>query len=171
MDFFEVIKRRRSVRKYLSTPVPDVIIEKILDVGRIAPSAANKQPWHFILIREESQRVKLKTAYDRSWLLEAPVILIVCVDTQAGWIREDEKEYATVDAAIAMQAMILAATNEGLGTCWIANFKEEDLKNALAIPKHITPIVMTPIGYPDPEEKMRPFTRKNLDEILHREKW
>ena len=171
MDFFEVIKKRRSIRKYLDTPIPKESLQRILEVGRISPSAANKQPWYFIVIKDKNQRMKLKTTYDREWFLNAPVILIVCVDPSAGWMRADGEGYAKVDASIAMHAMILAATNEGLGTCWIANFNETELKKTLHIPEHIKPIAMTPIGYPDPEGKIRPFSRKNLDEILHQERW
>ncbi|MFX0092472.1 MAG: nitroreductase family protein [Candidatus Hodarchaeota archaeon] len=171
MEFLEVIKTRRSIRKYLETPVPDESLQRILDVGRIAPSAANKQPWHFILIKDKTQQLKIKPAYDREWLQNAPVILIVCVDINKGWTRADGREYSTVDAAITMHSMILAAANEGLGTCWIANFKELELKKVLNIPENITPIAMTPIGYPDSEEKLRPFERKTLKEILHEENW
>jgi nitroreductase len=112
----------------------------------------------------------MKDAYDRSWFIEAPVILVVCADPSVAWIRSDGEPYWKVDAAIAMQNMILQATAEGLGTCWIGAFDEAAAKRILNIPGDIRVVAMTPLGYPD-EVKGKVANRKAINDILHTDKW
>jgi nitroreductase len=131
--------------------------------------AVNKQPWHFILITDPEIRNRMKEAYDARWFYEAPVIIVVCVDPTIAAIRDGEN-FWMVDGAIALQSMVLQATEEGLGTCWIGAFHEAVVRKILAIPPHIRVLVMTPLGYPD--EVKEPVTkRKKMEEILHQNKW
>jgi nitroreductase len=102
--------------------------------------------------------------------MQAPAIIVACADPKKAWKRNDGEEYWKVDAAIAMQNLVLAATELGLGTCWIAVFNEKAVKKALNIPKHIRVVAMTPLGYPD-EDKGPVTDRKTLNEIVHFEKW
>jgi len=164
MEFYEVVKIRRSVRKYKATPVEQEKLDRILEAARSAPSAANIQPCRFFVLLNADLRHQLKAAYAPDWFHTAPVILVGCVDTTQAWRRSDGKSYADVDLAIAMEHVILAATAEGLGTCWIGAFKPEPVRQLLELPPGLEPIAMTPIGYPD--EQPAPKRRKPLSEIV-----
>lgn len=170
MDVYETITVRRSIRKYQTRPIEDDKVVRVLEAGRLSPSAANRQPWHFIVITDPQVRARMQAVYDREWFTEAPIILVVCVDPRGAWVRRDGEPYWKVDAAIALQSMILQATAEGLGTCWIGAFDEAVAKQVLGIPRHIRVVAMTPLGYPD-EAKGRVTNRKVIDDMLHNNKW
>jgi len=164
MDFYEVIQGRRSVRKYKTDPVDDDKLQRILNAARLAPSAANRQPISFIVVRDDKIKRKLKDAYSQEWFYTAPVIICACTLSDKAWKRNDGKAYVDVDAAIAMDHLILAATAEGLGTCWIAAFKPGIVKEVLNIPDDLEPLILTPLGYPEIIPK--PTYRKPLNEIV-----
>ena len=164
MEFHDVIRSRRSIRAYRSDPVEEDKLERILEAARRAPSAANRQPVCFYVIREEETRSALLEAYSQQWFANAPVIICACSRPEEAWRRSDGKSYADVDLTIAMDHLILAATAEGLGTCWIGAFKPEPLRRLLGIPDELEPVALTPLGYPDEEPAERP--RKDLDEIV-----
>ena len=163
MDFYEVVKTRRSVRAYGTEPVEDDKLKRILEAARLAPTAANRQPLHFYVIRDPQTRQKLLEAYSQQWFADAPVIICACARPSEGWVRMDGKCYADVDATIAMDHLILAATAEGLGTCWIGAFNPPRLREVLSIPEELEPVAMTPLGYPAVQPTAKP--RKPLDEI------
>jgi len=170
MTFRELAIQRISVRGYRPDPVPDQILQEILDTARMAPSAANRQPWHVVVLRDESRRRAVYSAYPRDWLLTAPVLLVVCVEPSAAWVRsEDQWNAAEGDGAIFMTHLILAAAEHGLGTCWIAAFSPRRLREVLQLPSHIVPLAITPLGYP--ADSGRPKQRKPLDAIMHWEQW
>ena len=169
MDVNEVIRVRRSIRKYKVKRIEEEKLFRVLEAGRLSPSAANRQPWHFIMITDPEIRGMMKEAYGRSWFYEAPVIIVVCVDPNIAGVRDGEN-FWKVDGAIAMQSMILQATEEGLGTCWIGAFHEAVVRKILEIPSHIRVLAMTPLGYPD-EVKEKVTKRKKMEEILHKNKW
>jgi nitroreductase len=164
MDFYEVIQGRRSVRKYKTDPVDDGKLQRILNAARLAPSAANRQPISFIVVRDDKIKRKLKDAYSQEWFYTAPVIICACTLSDKAWKRNDGKAYVDVDVAIAMDHLILAATAEGLGTCWIAAFKPNIVKEVLSIPDDLEPLILTPLGYP--ETIPEPTYRKPLNEIV-----
>lgn len=166
----DLTRNRRSIRKYKPSPIEKEKLDRILEAGRLAPSAANKQPWHFIIVTDERLRRSLREAYDQDWFVSAPVILIVCADPNVSWQRTDGEEYWKVDAAIAMQNMICQAWDEGIGSCWIAAFNESPAKEILHIPDHIRVAVMTPLGYPD-ETKGEVTNRKPKSDITHYDGW
>ena len=170
MDVFTVISTRRSIRNYHTTPVPEESLARILEAGRLAPSAANRQPWHFLVISDPAIRRQMQDAYNRDWFSDAPLILVVCADPRDAWTRADGEEFWKVDATIALQTMILQATAEGLGTCWIGAFNEATVKHILQIPDPIRVVAMTPIGYPG-ERKNSVSNRKALQTFLHRDTW
>jgi nitroreductase len=170
LDTFEAIKTRRSIRVYQDKPVEAQKLEKILEAGRLSPSAVNFQPWDFIVVKDEAAKTRLYTAYDRPWIQKAPLIIVVCATPQKAWKRRDGEEFWKIDAAIATQTMLLAAAAEGLGTCWIGAFDEEKVKQALGIPADVRVVAMTPLGYAD-EQKGPVVERKRLAEILHYDKW
>ena len=163
MDFYDVIKQRRSVRAYRSTPVEQEKLARVLEAARLAPTAANRQPIQLYVIRKKELRRRLMEAYSQQWFADAPIIICACARPSEAWARMDGKSYADVDTTIAMDHLILAATAEGLGTCWIGAFNPERLREVLGIPTELEPVALTPLGYPAAEPGAT--SRKPLDDI------
>jgi nitroreductase len=149
MTFIELAKRRYSCRNYDSRAVEQDNLYLILEAGRIAPSAVNFQPWHFIVIREKANLNKIHSVYHREWFQSAPSVIVICGDHNQSWKREkDGKDHCDVDIAIAVDHMTLQATELGLATCWICNFDKEKTTEVLNLPPYLEPIVILPVGYP-----------------------
>jgi nitroreductase len=169
MDFLDVLSTRESIRSYdpMQTVAKDILI-KILDAGRLAPSAANKQPWRFVLASSEEKLVKVKACYDKPWFHDAPHILIVVGNKQQSWIRRyDNRNFIETDLAIALDHMILTATNEGIGTCWISNFQQDVLYAALDLKENECVYGLTPLGYPKSDYSKKGYKeRKSFDEVV-----
>jgi nitroreductase len=167
-NFNTLAKQRFSSRKYLNKPVEEEKLIKVLEAGRIAPSAANKQPWIFYVIRDDKNRSTIAGAYHRDWLKNAPVIIVACADHKKGWIRSDGKDHCDIDLAIAIDHITLQATELGLATCWICNFQPARCKEILHLPDHIEPVAIIPLAYP--EDKADPdrhsSARKPLGDIV-----
>jgi nitroreductase len=169
MSFLDLVKQRFSCRSYQSKLVEVEKITQVLEAARWAPSACNFQPWYFIVVREPQARKALNAAYEADWFAAAPVALALCLDTKRCWKRGDGKSYGDVDIAITMDHLTLAATELGLGTCWLGAFKADVARKALALPDHVEPLVLTPLGYPAvtaPEKK-----RKELGEMVYWERF
>lgn len=168
MDFLQLAKSRYSCRSYKNVPVEKEKLERILEAGRVAPSACNLQPFYFIVITDEDLKEKVAATYGGRWLKEAPVIVVVCGDHSRSWKRADGKDHCDIDVAIAVDHMTLAATELGLGTCWICAFNAAKCRQVLTLPEHIEPVVLLPIGYP--ADKGNPdrheLQRKGLDAIV-----
>ncbi|HBA84344.1 MAG TPA: nitroreductase [Verrucomicrobia bacterium] len=169
MRFLDLAAKRASIRSYEPTPVPTELVDQVLEAGRLAPSACNRQPWHFLVLTEAESRKRLAEAYSKDWCLNAPVIILVCVETAKAWTRRDGVNYAWVDGAIAMDHMTLCATDLGLGTCWIGAFQNDKLREALQLPQGIEVVAFTPMGFP--KEAGAPKNRVPLELIVHRERW
>ena len=169
MHFKELIQKRYSVRSYKPDPVEDDKLNQILDAARLAPTAANRQPFQLIVIHTAGREEELRDIYDRDWFVQAPVVICACATPEPSWVRSDGKIYCEVDVAIAMDHLILAATDLGLGTCWIAAFDSSAASTILGLPEDVEPIAFTPLGYPDVEPK--PKKRKPLDELVRYENW
>ena len=172
-SFYELAKARYSVRSYKDIPVEEDKLQYILECGRIAPSAANYQPWHLIVIRDKEMLTALAKTYNRPWFLQAPVVVVICGDHQSGWKRADGKDHTDIDASIIIDHMTLAAAEQGLGTCWICNFDARACTEILQLPTHMEPIAYLPLGYPgkEPDDRTRHVARKKLEEIVHWEKF
>ena len=170
MDVFATIKKRRSIRLYAKKPVEEEKLNRILEAARLAPSADNNQPWRFVVVTDEEIKEKLRTSYDEEWFVSSPVIIVGCAVPNEAWVRMDGQEYWMVDVAIAMQNLILTATELGLGTCWVADFNETAARKALGLPLDIRVVAMTPLGYPA-EKKPPVKNRKPLSEIVHYDNW
>jgi len=166
MNFLDLAKKRCSVRAYLEKEVDDALLHRVLEAGRLAPSACNNQPWVFIVVRDKESRRRLDSVYGREWFLRAPVIVAVCCDRRSSWRRSDGKDFGDIDIAIAVDHMTLAAAEAGLGTCWIGNFNPANARAVLMLPQHIDPVVFTPIGYPD-NQALTKKTRKEPADIIH----
>jgi len=150
MEFYDLIRSRESVRNYdPDRPVSKEILERILDAGRLAPSACNIQPYKFLVISSSEKLKQVRACYNRDWFEEAPHILIVIGLQNQAWNRNyDGYNSIESDVAIALTHIILAAENEGIGTCWIAAYNPEILKEALNINKNQLIFGITPLGYP-----------------------
>lgn len=168
MSFLNLAKSRYSVRKYKDQPIEREKLLEILEAGRIAPSAVNFQPWHFIVLQDEIMRKEICETYKRNWLQHAPVIIVICGDHKTSWHRADEKDHCDIDIAIAVDHMTLAATDSGLGTCWVCDFDAAKCKEILSLPDHIEPIVLLPLGYPEGETDLNRHDqkRKKFEEIV-----
>ena len=171
-SFLELAETRRSVRAYKPDPVPEDLLQTVLEAGRLAPSACNKQPWRFIVVRSETGRRALGAAYAREWFWKAPVVIAVCILPGDAWTRSyDGKNYAMVDGALAMDHMMLAAAELGLGTCWIGAFDPAAVRETLGLPDGAEVVGMTPLGFPDVEPNPRVRSRRPLGEIAMKERW
>jgi nitroreductase len=161
LRFEEVIEKRRSIRRYKDTPVPKEKIFRVLEAARVAPSAGHRQPWHFIVVEEKETIRKLAKS---EWAAEAPVMIVGLADQVAspGWCLND--------LGIAIEHIVLAAANLGLGTCWMGQTGREDMiKSLLGIPDNFKVVAVVPVGVPD--ETPAPKERKSLDAIVSWEKY
>ena len=171
MDVFEAIEKRRSIRSYEPTSVPKEKLAKILEAARLAPSASNVQPRHFIVVTDAEMREALSAGMFAKFLKQAPVVIVACGDE-----KKSPKWYA-IDVAIAVENMVLAATGEALGTCWIGSFDEDKVRAILKIPKNLRVVVLLAIGYPSGKEGLGSKVirmvrkRKSLDEIVSIEEY
>jgi nitroreductase len=169
MDFYDVIRDRESIRNYdPDRPVDRAVLERILEAGRMAPSAANVQPWRFLLISSPKMLEKIRPCYQRSWFHEAPHVLVAVGNHKEAWVREtDGIDYLQTDLAIAMDHIVLAAENEGVATCWIAAFKLAVLKDILELKAEETVYTITPLGYPKAGFRKRgKKERKGFDRVV-----
>ena len=170
MEFNELIRRRYSVRAYKPDPVEDEKLGIVLEAARLAPTASNRQPFQIIVVHTQGRQAELAQMYHREWFAQAPLILCVCGVPAQTWVRsKDGKNSLQIDAAIVMDHIILAATDQGLGTCWIAAFDPVGVRQVLGLPDDVEPIVLTTLGYSadQPREKIR----KPLAELVRFEKW
>jgi nitroreductase len=168
MDFTKVISGRESIRSYDPTkPVDKAVLERILDAGRIAPSAANRQPWRFLLISSREMLSQIRKSYPKSWFIDAPHVLIVAGRTGEAWARQDGWNSIETDLAIAMDHMLLAAENEGVATCWVANYDPTVLRSTLSLSTEDRVYAITPLGYPRPGfAKKGQRQRKSLTDVV-----
>jgi len=169
MEFTKLIATRESVRDYNPLkPIPIHILEKILDAGRLAPSACNNQPWEFWVIQSPEMLRKVKECYHRQWFKDAPQILVIVGKIDEAWNRSyDNYNSIETDLAIAMTHIILAAENEGAGTCYIEAYDPAILRNALHLSENQIIFGITPLGYPhEGYVKKGIKTRKTLKEVV-----
>jgi len=163
MDVHQAIKIRRSVRNYKPDPVPEEKLRKVLEAARLAPSAHNEQEWKFVVVRDVKKRKQLSEAAGQSFIAKAPVIIVAVALEPEEVMSSGVPNYA-VDLAIAIDHMTLAAVEEGLGTCWVGAFSQEEVKKILGIPEKCKVVVLLPLGFP--ADKPKPKSRKNLEEIV-----
>lgn len=180
VEYKDVVTKRESVRSYIERPVEEEKIQYVLECARLAPSWVNCQCWRFIVVRDKDLIKKIaKTTIVNRWIQNVPVIIIGCADPNLSGVKNGINYYS-VDLAIAMEHLILAATDVGLGTCWIAEYNETKLKELLRIPNRIKVVAITPLGYatekPGFADKTRKLfsggkKRKSLSEIVKYDQW
>ena len=171
MDVYEAMRTRTSVRGYRSDPVAEDTLNRVLDAARIAPSGKNGQPWMFIVIRDKEIREKLVVACKgQAFIAEAPVVIAACGREELAYKKMGGYwNSLPVDIGISFEHLMLAASAEGLGTCWIGAFIEEEVRAILGVPSDVRIVALTPLGYPKGDRVTRP--RKPLEEIVMYERW
>ena len=179
MKFDQILRRRRSIRSFDSRPVNDKDVISIVEAARLAPSACNSQTWRFVTVtrREIIRRIcheAMRPVIPNRWLKQAPLVFVGCsqLDVIANRIGAGITgiEYYQIDLGIAMEHMVLKATELGLGTCWIGWFDENTLKKILKIPQKIKVSALLAVGYPK-DESTRKRKRKPLEKIVFSEEW
>jgi len=149
MNFLELATKRSSIRNFKPESVEKEKLLYVLEAARIAPSAANFQPWQFLVVTDPVLLKSVQAVYHRDWLCSAPAIIIALGDHDKGWHRaRDGKDFTDIDVAIAIDHMTLAAAEIGLGTCWVCNFDCEKCCDLIKLPENLEPIALIPIGYP-----------------------
>jgi nitroreductase len=174
----DVIRTRKSTRSYKDKDVEEEKLNQLFEAARLAPSWANKQCWNYIIVNDKEKIQKLAAGIINSWMKNANLVIVACADPKKSGSKNG-MDYFLVDVAISMEHLVLAATNLGLGTCWIGGFNEMEVKKILKIPEKIKVVAMTPVGYPSEEGIRNKVTRKIIganarkpfDEMVHYNIW
>ena len=175
MDILKAIKKRRSVRGYLNKKIPKQVLDRVLEAARLAPTAANKQPFKLILVTDKSTKAKLvEASRKQTFIAEAPIVVVGCAFPgesyqNIGGTHTSEE----IDISIVFDHLMLQAAEEGLGTCWIGAFDESKVKEILNIPSNVRVVGLTPLGYPSGGEfkSGKHLERKPLSKIVLYEKY
>ncbi len=163
MDTFDAIRTLLAVRRYLDRPVPEPVVRKILEAGRLTGSAMNLQPWHFIVVRDRETLRRLGTlARSGPYVAEAPLAVVVAVDKSG---------YAVSDASRAIQSMLLVAWSEGVGSNWVGFGGLGKVNALLGIPAGLDALAILPFGYPASAVTGSKKSRKPLRAVAHRERY
>ena len=148
MEVMPEIKNRSSVRSFLDQPIDKAILDRILEAGRLAPSAKNRQPWRFILIKDKSMRAKIcEAAYGEEWIAQAPALIAICT-TNIDYKMPNGILAYPVDLSFAASFMALQAEHEGLGCCINTTFQEQEVKDLLTVPHSMRVVVLLILGHP-----------------------
>ena len=170
MDYSELIAARYSVRAYRPDLVEDEKLEAVLEAARLAPTAANRQPFQLVVMHTAGREKEIGKIYRRPWFVQAPLVIGVCAISSLAWVRESDRFNARlIDAAIVADHLILAAADLGLGTCWVAAFNVDAARSVMGLPDEAEPVIFTPLGYP--ADRPDPKTRKPLSELVRYEHW
>ncbi|HBM17200.1 MAG TPA: NAD(P)H nitroreductase [Lentisphaeria bacterium] len=177
-NFIKLVRARHSCRSYKTDEVPDELISKCIEASRVSPSACNKQPWRFIIVKDKELRQKICSegvlpGVPMPWMKDAPVLVAICALTDltvhkfASFLSK--VDYRQIDIGIAGEHFVLAAQSLGLGSCWIGWFKEKKVKKILNIPWNVKVLSLFTLGYPS-EIREQP-KKLTLEKIYFREKW
>ena len=164
MEFYEVLKTRRSIRGYKPDAVPENVLNRIAEAVNLAPTACNRQPFKLLLVRDPVMRKTICANCKFEFLAQSPVIAVMMTDESSAWTRFEGNSAADIDASIAMEHFVLAAAAEGLGTCWICAFSRPQMNDALKVSAPWSVFALSPLGYG--AEGPRPFARKPLGETV-----
>lgn len=169
MDFLDLVHKRYSVRAYQPVEIEQEKIDQVLEAARMAPTAANRQPFRLILIHTKGREAELRRIYNKDWFVQAPIVICACGVDQESWIHEDGHHTTEIDVAIVMDHLTLAAASLGLGTCWIAAFNRAAARQVLGIPPSAAPIIFTPLGYSADQPRVK--ERRPIGELVKYEGW
>lgn len=163
--FIDLVKQRYSVRSYDERQIEKEKMEYIMECVRLSPSAVNFQPWHFYVVTDKERLDALKSTYKREWIQSAPCIIVACANHEESWHRRsDNKDHADIDLAIAIEHLCLAATEQGLGTCWVCNFDAALCHEVMGLSDNMEPVALIPVGY-TPDNEVPEKKRKTIEDI------
>jgi len=169
MEIPEMILNRRSIRRFSDRDISDDDVKLLIEAACCAPSAGNRQPWEFVIIRDfETKQKIVEAAYGQSFIAEAPVVFVVCADpgrSAARYGRRGVELYCLQDTAAAVENLLLTAAANGLGGCWIGAFDEEKAARAVGAPFGIRPVAILPVGHPG--ERPLPTPRRHISDVIH----
>lgn len=169
-DIMDAIRERRSIRRFTTDPVSDATLGRLLEAAHLAPSAGNRQPWFFYVVKSKEKRQQLvDAALGQRFLVEAPVNIVVCAEPQRSAQRYGERGaslYCLQDTAAAVQNILLAATAFGLATCWVGAFDESKVASVLNMPDTLRPVAIVPVGYSNVPDRLLAPPRRGIDEIV-----
>lgn len=169
MNMLELSAERFSARKYTEESVSEEDLNYILECVRLAPSAVNKQPWKFVVVESDEAKAKLQMCYNRDWFATAPLYIIALKNNDADWVRpSDGKHHGDVDVSIAVEHLCLAATERGLGTCWVCNYDTHLMSNLFPQTNGWEAVAIVPIGHIAEDCPKKEKQRKELKEIIER---
>jgi nitroreductase len=167
VTFLELAQKRHSVRGYRPDPVEEDKLQQVLEAARLAPTAGNRQRFQLIVVHTAGREAELRRVYGREWFVQPPLVICACRYPMDP--ARQRKDYTDVDTGIVIDHLTLAATELGLGTCWIGAFDPVVAREVLGLPEEVEPVVFTPLGYPD--DSGRPKQRKPLSELVRYEHW
>ncbi|MCK4981986.1 MAG: nitroreductase family protein [Victivallaceae bacterium] len=164
MDFYDVLKKRRSIRSYKNDPVPEESIQRIAEAVYFAPSACNMKPWKIKLVTDPGLRAQIAANYTQPWLAEAPAIAVIIGNNKQCWQRFEGNPAVDIDVGIAMEHLVLAATAEGLATCWICAYEIKKMNAVLKVKDPWNVLAISPLGYANAAPKDVPH--KDINKIF-----
>ena len=162
-NFLELAESRFSCRSYENREIEQEKLDYVMECVRLAPSAVNRQPWRFRIVKDETGKQLLRQCYHKEWFATAPLYIIASVRHDEEWVRFDGKPHGDIDVAIAVEHLCLAASEQGLGNCWVCNFDAALCKQLFALPQEEDAVVLIPLGYPACEAA--PKKRKPMQDI------
>ena len=169
----DIIRERRSVRAFTAQDVSDEEAETLVEAACLAPSAGNLQPWEFVVVKDPGVKRRLvDAAHGQSFISKAPVVFVVCAvpgRSASGYGSRGRELYCLQDTAAAVQNLLLTATANGLGSCWIGAFDEGRAADALGLPEGIRPVAIVPVGYPAESPRQRP--RRLVKQVTCWDRW
>ena len=173
MEFYDVIKTRRSVRSFQKNGISDDVLERILEAARIAPSGNNRQPWRFVVVKDEQTKKKIARAcYNQDFVADAPVVLVCCSIKCSCAYEPWLDDAGRCDTVIAIDHLILAARNEGIATCWIGAIHDKEVGKIVNVPDDVDVVMVVPLGYPTSKSAFqKASSRKSLREICFYEEY
>ncbi len=174
-NFLDLVAKRKSIRSYKNIEIEKEKLDYVLEAFRLAPSAKNLQPWKLVIVTDEAIKRELVPACkNQASISEAPVVIVACAKEEEAYgiaygMMGGYMNSFPVDLGIAFEHIMLAATEQGLGTCWIGAFNEKAVKEVIGVPENVRVVALTPIGYPN--EPGRDRSRKPIEEIVSHNKY
>lgn len=167
MDVFSAVKNRRSIRSFLEKDIPEDVLSRLIDALKWAPSAGNLQSRKFYFIKDYDTKKRIAVAaLNQNFLAQAPAVVVCCADSRISmhYGRRGIELYSIQDVAVSVMAMMLVALENGLGTCWVGAFHEQEVSEILDLPDNLRPVAIVPVGYP--EKIPKPTSRLSVKDLV-----
>ena len=173
MEFYNVIRTRRSIRSYQDRDIPDEVLERILDAARIAPSGNNQQPWSFVVVKNQEKRKQIaKACYDQGFIAKAPMVIVCCAKQYSNSHELWKDDCYLADTVIAIDHLVLAARNESIGSCWIGAVHDKQVKKIIDAPDDVNVLIVVSLGYPISDSAFSDtLSRKPISDICFLEEY